>query len=69
VLFAQSNKLTDAFGMQVSMLSQLFTKPVSATLVKSDCRDDAGPSSPGLDFGGDSFGAAGKCCFSLFASS
>ncbi|DBB15061.1 TPA: hypothetical protein ACH3X3_004077 [Trebouxia sp. C0006] len=43
---------------KISMLSQLFTKPVSATLVKSDCRDDAGPSSPGLDFGGDSLGAA-----------
>ena len=55
--------------MQLSMLSQLFTKPASATLVRSDFRDDAGPSSPGLDFGGDSFGAAGNCFSSLFASS
>ncbi len=58
--------------MQLSMLSQLFTKPASATLVRSDFRDDAGPSSPGLDFGGDSFGAAGKsfllCLLRLRAS-
>lgn len=44
---------------KLSRLSQLFTKPASATLVRSDFRDDAGPNGPGLDFGGDSFGAAG----------
>ncbi|KAL0027978.1 hypothetical protein WJX79_007636 [Trebouxia sp. C0005] len=43
---------------KLSMLSQLFTKPASATLVRGDFRDDAGPSSPGLDFGGASFEAA-----------
>jgi hypothetical protein len=69
VLCAQSNKSSNAFGMQLSMLSQLFTKPMSATLVRSNSRDNAGPSSPGLDFGGDSFGAAGKSFSALFASS
>ena len=69
MLFARSNELSDAFGMQLSRLSQAFTKPASATLVRSDFRDDAGPNGPGLDFGGDSFGAAGKCSPSLFASS
>ncbi|DBA88599.1 TPA: hypothetical protein ACH3X1_004246 [Trebouxia sp. C0004] len=54
---------------KLSMLSQLFTKPVPATLVRGDFRDNAGPSSPGLDFGGDSIGAAGKCFSSLVASS
>ncbi len=58
MLLAPPNRLvTD--GVQASMLRQLFTKPLSATLVRSNPGDGAGPSSPGLDFGGDGFAGAG----------
>ena len=41
------------------MLRQLFLKPLSATAVRSDSKDTAGPSTPGFDFGGASCGDAG----------
>lgn len=41
------------------MLRQLFLKPLSATAVRSDPKDEAGPSTPGFDFGGASCGGAG----------
>lgn len=40
------------------MLRQLFLKPLSATAVRSDPKDAAGPSTPGFDFGGASCGGA-----------
>ena len=42
------------------MLRQLFLKPLSATVVRRDPRDGAGPTTPAFDFGGDHFGAEGK---------
>ena len=46
--------------MQASMLRQLFLKPLSATAVRRDPHDGAGPSTPAFDtFGGGDFGAAG----------
>ena len=45
--------------VQVSMLRQLFLKPVSATAVRGDSQDGAGPSTPGFDFGGGGYGDAG----------
>ena len=44
---------------QESMLRQLFLKPLSATAVRSDPHDAAGPSTLGFDFGGPSCGSAG----------
>ena len=46
-------------GVQESMLRQLFLKQLSATAVRSDPHDAAGPSTPGFDFGGGSCGGAG----------
>ena len=42
------------------MLRQLFLKPLSATAVRSDPKDAAGPSNPGFDFGGANCGDAGE---------
>ena len=42
------------------MLRQLFLKPLSATVVRRDPQDGAGPATPAFDFGRDDFGAEGE---------